>query len=432
MRTSLQTASRLLGVLRWNRSGSRLLSNVAAVLGSRSVLEISGADSKALLQGLITNDISLLDEDKGHHPCISAAFLNPKGRVLGDALVAMSPRHEAKRKPGYLLDCPSSVAQVLKTHLKLYKLRSKVKIKDASTLYDVLVSGVRDPWQAGESGDGGDAYPQPDADTGGCAVRYADPRCAALGVRLIRPKGEADSNGMNWPHGDLVVPEERYHALRVANGVGEGSELVDSIPLESNLDLMGSISFTKGCYVGQELTARTQFKGFVRKRVLPVVFPANGEVTSASAIGDVPRVSADIEKSPELLLSKWGSVEPGGATGTPQAGSKVVDQAAGDGKLGALVAVSPEYNVGLALLRLGKIMAAASGGTDDGKTDSVNAGSPDRRQAGSARPAVDCRVVHEPGHGKGGEEGEERRRCLPLTPPWWPKDLDPSTGKVPS
>lgn len=85
--------------------------------------------------------------------------------------------------------------------------------------------------------------------------------------------------------------------------------------------------------------------------------------------------------------------------------------------------VFPEYNVGLALLRLGKIMTAASGGKDDGEADSRrDSGSLGGVREGSAHPAVDCRVV----------EGEELRRCLPLTPPWWPVDLDPTTGKVPS
>lgn len=82
----------------------------------------------------------------------------------------------------------------LKTHLKLYKLRSKVKIKDATALYDVLVSAVQDPWQAAESGEGGDLPALPvemAGQTAGDAARFADPRCAALGVRVIRPKGEA-------------------------------------------------------------------------------------------------------------------------------------------------------------------------------------------------------------------------------------------------
>lgn len=101
---------------------------------------------------------------------------------------------------GYLLDCPLSVSEGLKAHLKLYKLRSKVRIKDATPLYDVVVSGVQDPWQAAaESRDGGDLSAPPVKATGetdagaadGRLARFADPRCAALGVRVIRPKGEA-------------------------------------------------------------------------------------------------------------------------------------------------------------------------------------------------------------------------------------------------
>ncbi|CBJ34215.1 conserved unknown protein [Ectocarpus siliculosus] len=142
----------------------------------------------------MTNDMGLLDEN-GRLPSISAAFLNPKGRVIADALVTRSPRHEAKGKPGYLVDCPLSVADSLKTHLKLYKLRSKVRIKDATALYDVLVSGVRDPWQAPEREGGGDVSPAAagrlgDGAGGGREARFPDPRSAALGVRLIRPKDE--------------------------------------------------------------------------------------------------------------------------------------------------------------------------------------------------------------------------------------------------
>lgn len=97
-----------------------------------------------------------------------------------------------------MLDCPLSVAEGLKSHLKLYKLRSKVKIKDATSLYDVLVSGVHDPWQA-SSTDGpkrddlslpAETPGQPDGASTTLA-RFVDPRCAALGVRSIRPKGDA-------------------------------------------------------------------------------------------------------------------------------------------------------------------------------------------------------------------------------------------------
>ena len=98
-----------------------------------------------------------------------------------------------------MLDCPQSVAEGLKTHLKLYKLRSKVKIKDATAAYDVLVSGVQDPWQtAAEGEEVGDPSAAPDkaagsetdAGAGARVARFADPRSTALGVRVIRPKGE--------------------------------------------------------------------------------------------------------------------------------------------------------------------------------------------------------------------------------------------------
>lgn len=85
---------------------------------------------------------------------------------------------------------------------------------------------------------------------------------------------------------------------------------------------------------------KSKTQGFVRKRVLPVIFPA-GEGTSASPIGHVPHVAADVEKSPGLLLREWETAEAGGAMERPEAGSKVVDRAAGNAKLGAIVAVSP-------------------------------------------------------------------------------------------
>ncbi|CAM9286295.1 unnamed protein product [Laminaria digitata] len=435
--TAGHARGRIASALGCHRLRRRLLSNVAAVLESRAILEISGGDAKALLQGLMTNDVTRLDEGNGGGlPCISAAFLNPKGRVLGDALVTRSPRHEAKNKPGYLLDCPLAVAEGLKRHLKLYKLRSKVKIKDATAGYEVLVSGVHDPWQGGSTRSGGEGDPSPPQVAVAAAAglsdvearsssRFLDPRCNALGVRLIRPKGEAGPDGVGWPHGDAVVTEERYHALRMMNGVGEGSELVDSIPLESNLDLVGSISFTKGCYVGQELTARTQFKGFVRKRILPVIFPmeANGGSTSPVEHASDSAVAGDAEKSRGLMLASWGS-----GVGPPEAGSRIVDQAAGEGKLGTLVAVSPEYNVGLALLRLGKVLSPASGRTKlDNDADDAVPPEPEAGLAGGkTNPAVDCLIAGAEGSGQGGEA----RRCLPLLPPWWPVDLDPATGKV--
>lgn len=89
--------------------------------------------------------------------------------------------------------------------------------------------------------------------------------------------------------------------------------------------------------------------------------------------------------------------------------------------------IPPEYNVGLALLRLGKIMSATSGGTGLGEAGSNSTGATGGQPDSSTNPVVDCCIVN----GSGGGE-DPPRRCLPLTPPWWPVDLDPATGKIPS
>lgn len=93
---------------------------------------------------------------------------------------------------------------------------------------------------------------------------------------------------------------------------------------------------------------------------------------------------------------------------------------------------TPEYNVGLALLRLGKVMSPASGSRttlDNDAADDDTVPPPDSEAAaGKTIPAVDCRIAR----AEGSDQGGEARQCLPLVPPWWPVDLDPATGKVPA
>lgn len=97
------------------------------------------------------------------------------------------------------MDCPLAIAEDLKAQLKVYKLRSKVKIKDATALYDVLVSGVHDPWQGmiekeeikSTTVGATPTATQPKSDGAGEHLAlFEDPRSASLGVRFIRPKGK--------------------------------------------------------------------------------------------------------------------------------------------------------------------------------------------------------------------------------------------------
>lgn len=133
------------------------------------------------------------------------------------------------------MDCPLSVADSLKTHLKLYKLRSKVRIKDATALYDVLVSGVRDPWQAPEREGGGDvslaAAARLDDGAGGSReARFPDPRSAALGMRLIRPKGETGVYDVrDKAVGCSLVPQVCSRLRRICQFLGPLHQLFVSI-----------------------------------------------------------------------------------------------------------------------------------------------------------------------------------------------------------
>lgn len=96
------------------------------------------------------------------------------------------------------MDCPLAIAESLKAHLKVYKLRSKVKIKDVTAMYDVLVSGVQDPWHVSTgNGDGNGSSPSEakmddGRRKGDHTARFLDPRCSALGTRILRPKDAAE------------------------------------------------------------------------------------------------------------------------------------------------------------------------------------------------------------------------------------------------
>ena len=96
-----------------------------------------------------------------------------------------------------------------------------------------------------------------------------------LGWRALLPRGAAPA--------DAASDGGDYTFLRLALGVAEGAELAGELPLELNLDGLGAVSFTKGCYVGQELTSRTYFRGVVRKRAMPVTFAALGAAVPPGA-----------------------------------------------------------------------------------------------------------------------------------------------------
>lgn len=188
---------------------------MAKMLTDRAVLALSGPEAQGFLQALVTNDVSKLRAEAPAY----AALLTPQGKILFDFLL-----HQQGET--LFLDCHLPDAVALVKRLSMYKLRAKVEIT-----------------------------PRPDL-----AVRLegpADPRLAALGPRSIGPA-----------RGDAA--DSDYHAARVLLGVPEGPDFGSGsiFAMDAGLDELHAIDFKKGCYVGQELTARMKHRGTDRKRLI--------------------------------------------------------------------------------------------------------------------------------------------------------------------
>ena len=181
-----------------------------------------------------------------------------------------------------------------------FKLRSKVKISDVSEKWDVY-----QVW-----GNGIATIVSADDLFATNSFLLRDPRTPEMGWRLLASKNA----GLNIPEKVEQVAQSAYTVHRMLQGVPEGSKEINlnsSLPLESCMDYMHGVDFHKGCYIGQELTARTHFTGLVRKRILPVVLrtqpEGNNEFTvnnnasfSLPASGaDVRLIAANVEEKPE-------------------------------------------------------------------------------------------------------------------------------------
>ena len=195
----------------------------------RTVLRISGADAAHFLQGLVTNDVARLDQG-----LVYTAMLTPQGKYRADFFLV--PDGEA-----ILLDVDSTLAPGLKQALMMYRLRSKVEIEDTDRN---VTRGLG---------------PAPDG-------AFADPRHPSLGWR-----------GYDGQPGD---PDVDWDALRVAACVPQtGIELTpDSFILEMGFERLNGVDFRKGCYVGQEVTARMKHKTELRKGLAQVAVTGTAPV----------------------------------------------------------------------------------------------------------------------------------------------------------
>ena len=213
-----------------------------ALIADRGVVSVTGDDASGFLDNLITNDMGLLERQEAIH----AGLLSPQGKILFEFFVVKTPA-------GYLLETALAQSAALAKRLSLYKLRAKVEIKDAAGEVVVAVSV-------------GDVRARPQG-----AIAFVDPRCDRLGDRLLLPAPAVTDLVARM--GAQRMPPETYDGYRIALGVPEGGRdyaLGDTFPHEADFDLFNSVSFTKGCYVGQEVVARMQNKSVVRKRVVRI------------------------------------------------------------------------------------------------------------------------------------------------------------------
>jgi tRNA-modifying protein YgfZ len=200
-------------------------------LKDRAVIALEGGEAREFLQGLVTNDLKDLAPATG----LYAALLTPQGKILFDFLVT-------EGDGAVLLDCAADRAEALVKRLMMYRLRAKIEIAVRPQL-SVYAGLTGRPAER--------------------AVTFADPRLAALGSRSIGASAEMP---------DFLQGPASYHAERLALGVPEGTDFgSDKIfALDAGLDELHAIAFDKGCYVGQELTARMKHRGTARKRILTI------------------------------------------------------------------------------------------------------------------------------------------------------------------
>lgn len=228
-----------------------------AVLGQRSVVAVSGEDRKAFLQGLVSNDVLRVTPDHAAY----ALFLTPQGKFLHDFTLVESGSGE---DAALLLDPETDRRADLLRRLKMYKLRSKIALEDRAEQLRVVVAFGDGALEAlGLPAEPGAALPF------GGGVAFTDPRLPALGVRLFLP---ADGIAALEAAGLAKRDTTDYDRLRLSLGVPDGTlDLIPekSIPLESRMDALNAISWDKGCYMGQELTARTKYRALIKKKLFP-------------------------------------------------------------------------------------------------------------------------------------------------------------------
>ena len=226
-----------------------------ACLDSRGALILEGPDTRAFLQGVVSNDVEKVSPNRA----IWAAFLTPQGKYLHDFFVVQFG-------DVLVLDCERARADDLVRRLSLYRLRSKVSVSDASERFAIgAVFGEGAARALGLEEEAGLAAPF------SSGIAFVDPRLPEAGARILRPMEDFDRalEGIGF----ASAPFEAYDRLRLGLGLPDGSRdlaVEKTILLEAGFDELNGVDWNKGCFLGQELTARTKYRGLVKRRLVPV------------------------------------------------------------------------------------------------------------------------------------------------------------------
>ncbi|MGO9817573.1 MAG: YgfZ/GcvT domain-containing protein [Acidocella sp.] len=257
-----------------------------AHLPQRGVLALRGADRITFLNGLVSNDVT-----KAAPGCdVWAALLTPQGKYLSDFFIFADA-------DALLLDAPRADIPGLLTKLRRYRLRAQVELEDASSAY-----GVYAAW---------DGVP-PEV-----AISAPDPRLEQAGWRLLSEAPLAAN-----------ASAADYAAHRIALGLPDGApdlEPEKTLLLEAGFDELHGIAWDKGCYMGQELTARTKYRGLVKRRLVPVELSVPGAAPGTPVMADGHEVG-DIRSSAgnlALAMLRLDAVEKVLAAGDARLTSRI-------------------------------------------------------------------------------------------------------------
>ena len=239
--------------------------NQINILKDRGIISVSGKDSKEFLQNIITNDINGVNKDNS----IFSGIFTPQGKYLYEFFVIKSDN-------GYFLDSSDEFKEELKTFLEKYKLNSDVKIKDISNKYAVgVISNEKFE----------EIKKEENKSTQTIIFRstpfFQDPRSKKLGSRVL---SNLEKLYLTIKKLSLKIEDDRDY-INIAHKAGIPIKSLKKLQnnlfgLEANFEELSAINFKKGCYIGQENTARMKLKNKLRKKLLPLISDENLEIGS--------------------------------------------------------------------------------------------------------------------------------------------------------